>query len=440
MKQNTPVALAYLVFAVLALLLVAPTMPPFQNADEVNHAFRADQISHLGFLPEKVPDGEQGGWIDSGLLAAVRPFVHIPFNRSVKVARAMYAPQNWGPRGAAGFPNTAIYPPAFYLPAAIAFLASRILHLTVLQGLELARLAGGMVAITLATFAIWLCEAGALWFFTVLLLPMSIALFAAVSQDGPMLASSALAACLVHRTKLRPSALCFAASVLLLVLIAAARPPYAGFALVLILARMSPRLRFAGISIVFGVTVAWFALVAKHMVLPVFPQGSVDPKAQFLGLVLSPSRIMPLLAATWQAHGEEVQEGFIGKLGWLDTDLPPYYHALAWSVLALAGLLCALGTPWRKPDWKLFVAGAGIGAAVLGVILIQYLTWSVPRAAAVEGLQGRYFLPPAIMLACLFPARPVDGTRLLRFQWPLLALPIVTIPVTLHAIIIRYFL
>ena len=440
MKQNTWIALAYMVVATLGLLLVAPTMPPFQNADELNHALRADQISHLGLLPEKLPDGEHGGWIDSGLLTATLPFTYIRFNQTAKVTRAMYAPQGWGPRGPAGFPNTAIYPPIFYLPEAVAFLVSRHLHLTVLQGLELARLAGGTTAIGLAAVAIWLCEAGALWFFTILLLPMAIALFAAVSQDGLMLACTALAACLVYRTKQIPSTLCFSASVLLLVLIAAARPPYACFALVLILAQVSLRLRLAGITIIVGVALAWSAVVAKHVVLPIFPQGAADPRAQLLGLVVSPSRILPLLAATWRAHGEDVQESFIGKLGWLDTDLPPYYHLLAWSVLVLTGLLCALSAAWRKPDWKFCFAGAGIGAAVVGVILIQYLTWSVPGATAINGLQGRYFLPPAIMLACLLPARSAGGNRLLRFQWPILALPIVTIPVTLHAIILRYFL
>ena len=96
MRRVSLAARLYLLFAALAVLLVAPTMPPFQNADEANHLYRADQISHLGLLARRLPDAEQGGWIDAGLPRAAARFAAIPFHVGQKVSRGMYWAESWG--------------------------------------------------------------------------------------------------------------------------------------------------------------------------------------------------------------------------------------------------------------------------------------------------------------------------------------------------------
>ena len=93
MRRTSPIALLYLLFATLAVLLVVPTMPPFQNADEANHLYRADQISHLGLMAQLLPDGQQGGWIDAGLPKAAARFSAIPFHVGQKVSGGMYRPE-----------------------------------------------------------------------------------------------------------------------------------------------------------------------------------------------------------------------------------------------------------------------------------------------------------------------------------------------------------
>src|SRR5277367_4181340 len=107
------IAILYLVYAIAALFPLAVTMPPFENPDEAAHAYRADQISHLDILIERLPDGAQGGWIDAGLPQASAPFEKLRFHQTRKISRAMYAPQPWGPRVPVGFPNTGVYPPTF---------------------------------------------------------------------------------------------------------------------------------------------------------------------------------------------------------------------------------------------------------------------------------------------------------------------------------------
>ena len=132
-----------------------------------------------------------------------------------------------------------------------------------------------------------------------------------------------------------------------------ARPPYAGFVLVLLTALVPLRLRLVGIIAVLAAVLGWVFLNAPHVVLPVFPAGAPfpagtpDPIAQARGLMLAPWRLASLLSATSRVHGRELLLSFIGEPGWLDVDLPLAYHAAAWIILGIAFLLvfAAAGRP-----------------------------------------------------------------------------------------------
>ena len=436
-----PVARLYLLFAALAALLVAPTMPPFQNADEANHLYRADQISHIGLLARRLPDTEQGGWIDAGLPRAAARFSSIPFHVGRKVSRGMYQPERWGRRIPAGFPNTAIYPPSFYLPQALALAAARALRRPVLQGILAARLATAAATILLGTAAIALAGAAAPWLFSLLLLPMSLSLTAAAAQDAPLLGCTALAAALVARLRRQGSLPDLLAATLLLAMVGMARPPYAGFALLLLAGRAPLRVRLAAIAAVLASVLGWALLNGPHVVLP------VSPTAQARGLMAAPWRLFSILPATARAHGPALLRSFIGEPGWLDVDLPNAYHALACLILA-AALLLGVGTQpssrwrlptprWRPAEWAgLF----GILAAACGVMLVQYLTWTATGAAVIEGLQGRYFIPPALMLAALAPASAAPARWSAALRRVVLLFPVLSLPVLMHALLLRYYL
>ncbi len=88
-------AVAFVLYGLLATAFLAINMPPFQNPDEPTHFLRAAQVA------------------DGGLV---------------------------------GSPNTAIYPPLFYAPSAIGVLAGRVAGMTVVQTLVVSRLLTGMAA------------------------------------------------------------------------------------------------------------------------------------------------------------------------------------------------------------------------------------------------------------------------------------------------------
>ncbi len=434
------IAAIYALFATIALLLTAPAMPPFQNTDEFAHALRADAVSHGEAISRRLPDGQVGGRIDHGLAAASAQFDPIRFHRERKVTRPMYAPVPWLPLVPAGFPNTAVYPPFFYIPAALALFAARHLHLSVLHGLLAARLATGAITIAGSTAAIALAEGAAPWLFAILLLPMSIALTAALSQDGPMLAATALAVSLCLRLRAAPAPPARGLIILvcaLLALAGMARPPYAAFACLALALPVRPAWRWTGFAAILLATALWAAINAHLVVLPQFPGRPVDPYTQLLHLLRHPARLWPLLANTWATYHHFWKLGFIGMPGWLDVDLPPQYHAAAWAMLALAAAATLAGTRGRPRPAMLGAVAVAVLGAVAGMAAIQYLTWTPLDAAVIDGLQGRYCLAPALLLGAAL-ARP--ALRPSPLTWPVLIFPVLSIPVLMHALVVRYYL
>jgi uncharacterized membrane protein len=259
-----------------------------------------------------------------------------------------------------------------------------------------------------------------------------------------MLACVALAVALLIRLK-KPGMpyprMAFLIVCALLALVAMARPPYIAFALLLLAAPVNRRWRVAGAAGMCACVIAWSALAAPHIILPIWPAGPVAPLRQLAGLVVHPWRVPLLALHTWQADGELISSSLICGLGWLDVDFPAFTPSLAWAMLGLAAL-----SAWCAGRGPGSIQAAALGlmamlAATAGVALIQYMTWTVLGAPAIDGLQGRYFLAPAVLLA-LPLARPITAisspTRWLAV--PILALPVISIAITMHAVILRYYL
>ncbi len=423
----------------MAVLLIAPTMPPMQNPDEGAHAYRADQISHLGLIARRMPDGEIGGRVDAGLLTEWNRVAGIRFDPAAKISPAMYAPLAWGKPVPAGFPNTAIYPPFLYLPAALIAAAARGLGIELPGALIPMRLVSGLVSVALTTAAIASAGNVAIWLFAIALLPMSLALDAAISQDGPMLACIALAVALhlrLRRSDMRRPRLSFAGLCLLLTLVGMARPPYAAFAILGLAAPVRPTDRLAGVAFILACVAGWSLLNLSHVVIPPL----ADPRLQLARLLAHPLRLPLLFLTTWLVLADYLTTSFIGLLGWLDVTLPLAYHRAAWLVMAAAAAACPCAG--RGPLSARAAAASAIAAlgAIAGVGVIQYLSWTKVGAPIIDGLQGRYFLGPAMVLGgVLARSRPSEGRLAAWLAAPVIFFPFVTLAVILHALLMRYF-
>jgi uncharacterized membrane protein len=434
-------AALFALFGTLAVLLLAIDMPPYQNPDEPAHFARADEISHLQLISRGGPAAPKT--VDQGIDQGNARFSDLPHHPERHATRDRYAPVPWGDRAAMSHDNTAMYPPFFYVPAAIAIKIGKQAGLSVLPTLELARAAGGLVSVAIGTAAIALADAAALWLFAVLSLPMALGEMAALSQDGPMIALSALAVALVvrirHATGGAQRALL---SLLCLVtaLVGMARPPYAPFALLLILAPDVPlRRRAALLALSLALVTGWCLIIATVTGLYAGFTGA-DAGAQLRGLLHAPWRVFPLMAETLSVFSVIYRITFIGMLGWMDVELPTAYRWAAYAMLGVAVTGCVAAGRGVAPARCVVVALAAAMAATLAIFAAQYLTWTPVGAARIEGVQGRYFLPVGLIAGAALAGGAAREPAIARMlAWPVLLFPVATIVITLHRVVLRYY-
>ncbi len=430
----------FCVYAAVAIPSIALLMPPFQAADEMAHAQRANEISHGELLATRFAGPRSsGGLTDIGIVHLWTVFAGLPFQPGAKVTRSMEkrgAAIAWGASRPDSFANTAIYPPLLYIPAASGQGLGRLLHLSVVHGMVLSRLLDGGASSGIAALAIGLAGDFAPLLFTLLCLPMSLALFAAVTQDGPIIALSALAAALFARGRLTGPGL--AAGSTALALAAMARPVLLPFCLLpWILRSLSPAARVMSTALPIASVLGWTALTDRiTLYRPLADQVAAQTHALLLHPHLVPVLVWTTLQNQWLRHFDLFQT-FVGVLGWLDTPLPMPYYAATAVMLLLAVLASLSDHPPLDGAARRLAAALLLLGAIGAVFLLEYLSWSPVGGRVVDGVQGRYFLPIMPFLAFVLPRG-----RLPALAWMRVALclyPLLSITITIRAILWRYY-
>jgi uncharacterized membrane protein len=271
------------------------------------------------------------------------------------------------------------------------------------------------------------------------MLPMTSALYVSASQDALIISLSLLVVGVVDRvgTEQRPAS----GGELVVIAIAAAlvgmaRPPYAVTALLpLAIRKRSSRRELLATLGISACTLIW---VVYSMETASVPMHGADAEVQLRHLLHSPWAILPLAWHTMTGFGVGYFREFIGVLGWLDAPLPRWFLLAASAALG-AGLLGVCASPSGPRPW-LPVLGVILGsAAIFGA---QYLTWTRPLAPFVDGVQGRYFIPLAAVLALSLPAAP----KFIRPKLPWLSMAGIVFlanlapAVVLRTIVLRYYL
>jgi uncharacterized membrane protein len=429
----------YLAWALPFVLTLAWLFPPWAHPDEPAHMLRIVELAHGELLGHRIGADSAGGVSDPAVFAAEAPVEALKFHPERKVTRpaqmqSALVPWHDTP-SEVGFPNTVQYPPMLYLPAAVAVRIGEMIGLRVDRTLYLARAMTALFSVLVSAAGLILAGRTRCVVAVLAMLPMSCELYASVSQDGPMIAFSLFAVgwvdWLIERG--RPAdGKELAGVAVVLAAVAMARPPYVTLALLPLLGRA--RLRWAGTAAAGFVVLAvgaWSAAVAARVLV-----SHGDPSAQAAHLLVHPLQFAVVLAHTLHQNlGGYVVE-FVGQLGWLDTALPRWYVLLALGVVAAAFLAACAGTS-RRP-WLPVLAVTGAAVLVFG---IQYFSWTLPGAAIIDGVQGRYFIPLAAFLALGVPTvrrfgpavRPIALTGVVT-------LGVMTPIIVIRALVLRYYL
>lgn len=413
----------YLIYVIpLACILITLT-PAFQNPDEPNHFSRAEQISrgeliakfvyaNQGNKTTKYPfEPDKGGFsVNVGINRAYALFENVQRSPDVKVTKAITDNARlitWqGKTEYKNFGNTAIYPPIVYLMPAMGVVIGKSINLNVVDTLTLCRYLNAGLTILLGFLAIKMARSSKLALFALLLLPMVTSVFAAVTQDGLLIACSFLLIALVdYRETLNEGYTVKSLGIiaLLLSLIAIAKPPYVLFALIVPLLSLSWRQKIVVFALPFCFLVAWLVINSANFSVKFAPaELQVNTKMQLEYIFSDPIRFIGMF---FKWGSESIAYFFrmlVGILGWLDTQFKPIYYHLTYVLFALIAMVVI------NKSRQAYVQRLGLLLIFIltcvAVFTAQYVTWVNYKAHELGAMQGRYILPvvPFLALALTF--------------------------------------
>jgi hypothetical protein len=396
---------------VLVILLVgqlyAALVPPLQSPDETDHLKRAYMLSRGQLILHTPAGASSGGMVDTGLTSylgayyaiAARPHRKLSADETAAARRVRWS----GKEEFSAAPGTGYYLPIIYLPQAAGLAVGKLLGLTVERSYYLARFAAllAVAGLLVAAFSLHVTSPLVIG---LLVIPMSVFQAASASLDGVSnaLAIFAIAAflrlCADRRGEGWRLFILFAGSVVVLatsrvhLLPLLALVPIAGW-------RFGRRRALLVSGIAAAAVLLWLAIAMATTVDTRRAIGA-SPAVIALFYLQHPLRFLEVLAASLSPDLLRFyRDSFIGILGWLDTRLPAQAYVWIAVALVLAGLS---SISVRKPPGGWLAAGALAAAALASVLLAFFallVTWSPHPAGVIEGIQGRYFLVPVLMLA-----------------------------------------
>jgi uncharacterized membrane protein len=452
--RSLPLSLpwVFVLFAVPLVIFLAFRTPAFQSPDEENHFYRSWQIAHGGLF------ARGGGNVDSGIEQLNAYVAKLPFKSDAHITAADVAGEHTVPWSGQlvyrQFQNTSAYFPACYIPQALAILIGHAVGINVFNTLILARILNAAACIAICTLALSLCGRGKIVIFAVLLLPMTLSLFASASQDALLIALACLVFSLISRqldsgVAMTPgiAAIVFA----LLLIISLARPTNAALALVLVIPgllqpKSSKRWWIASFALtctVVVLTAAWWGAAlraqrnSRNAFTPYPDTIHIDPKLQLSFLLNHLHIVTALLSSIVHQTGYFIATT-IGVLGYLDTPMPaPYYFGML-LVLAIAILAeIADGRASSRSAVVLILCASFLSVA--GVFLSSYLLFSPVGSEGLYGAQGRYFIPLAIAAAVGLPCVSNSPKTYERATAIVVLAQLLTVAVLPHVLLARYY-
>jgi uncharacterized membrane protein len=441
---RTRVAIAWLVVVAAPILVwTCIANGPFQGSDEVEHFFRAVQMSQGRFFPVKAPDRPAAGdYLDAQLVKLGGYFEHVgrkrpnqAFASGPEDYRTAWAEPLTGHARFADFSNTVIYFPLAHAVPALSTAVLRSAGAPPMAWLYASRLVDAALALLLFAFVIAVLPEARWLVFATALLPRVVFASASVSADALLVPCCALFAALLYRLSRDRElsrghqavlliATLFICTAKLAYLPLAVLPPLVGWLTRASFAR-NVRPLLVGCGAIVAIWLVW-TMSVRHYVFPILHDVPIDVYGQLTHVLADPFRFARVMAMTIMqsglSYGSQLVAGDIGGAGirgpWVNFPLPMAMVTL----LVLVALAFAGSEPVRaKPAQLLAVTLVTMGDVIV-IFLLLYMQFTELDADRVNGVQGRYFLPFVILVGAFLPKiqiapryRPVLG--LIAVAW-----------------------
>jgi uncharacterized membrane protein len=405
--------------ALLLGLAFAFVTPPFEVPDEQNHFWRTLAISRGHLLPK-------GGLDIAPVVKSTQNFVWVlsrtepreTLAQKLRIAAAL--PYDGTPGGTVRFASW--YTPLPYVAQSLVA-ALPLRPMIVFYG---GRVANLVVAVILIALAIRAAPDYGGIFAAVALLPMSLYELASLSADAATMALAWLFTALLLVPPRRAWVVVLAGFALAL-----CKPAYFLIALLALCTRFRWRQRIA----IIGATAAGtFLSVAAANRGAYNPRAGmpVDAAAQIRCVTADPIQFVSVAMHDVMTNGRFYVEEMIGRLGANEVKLSPFVIAV--EIILLIAVALTAGAALRG---RVRVAAVVIAALTFcGILLSQYLIWSIVCGDAIEGVQGRYFLE---ILPLLLAAISLPRVRWRVSPWAIVAAAIICNGVALFTLVRHYW-
>lgn len=426
------------------LSLLSWRIPPLQSPDELQHLGHACALSLGHWRLQEQPGQPARTIVDSNMAPLAKLYLQVVVDsrrRLTEAEQGQMETLRWsGQTMAVVLPGAGYYFPVVYAPVAAGLALGRLLGLGILDSYRLAKVVSIGTVLGLLAMAMRYWRLSAL-VCALLCLPMSLFQLLAPVPDGianglTVLALSVFMCSWNSALAGSPRGLSVGPSLILmmsLLVLTGSRPHMLPMlALPWWLWWQSRKQRGSG-------QVLLMSIVCTALVVLWWAQAlgtTIDPRVQ---RTLSTAEIarwyaadpQKLLEVIWRTVSDPnisrfYLESFIGILGWLDTRLPGW----AYPTLSAGLLLMVLLTvgQWLQPPDDAGDATANLedmrraivlsligGASALLILLATLVSWSPHPARVIEGVQGRYFMGPALVCAFAWlPSRSQSNGHLLN--------------------------
>lgn len=397
----------------IVVLVVSILTPPFQSPDEFKHFERAYTLSNGEFFLDKTGSG----FIDDNLVKFEKLYEEFPFKYNKKnsveletEARSLH----WSVDAQnISLVNTAVYFPAPYIPQSLGILLGKMLDLSIYDSYRLSKLITIFLSLSLVLLANKIYVIPPAGYF-ILSLPMTIFQISSTSPDGIIFALSYLLGALIAKGVDKSQGFNiyhFILACFLFFIIATMKINMMPIIILLFMVCTFNHLR-CGYRFIFLTVFSVFAWVlfaySSFLSGENFSQGGIsaagkiryyiDHKAEFIQMFLNTFGSIELMVS----HLKQ----FLGVLGWLDTPLSNGKYA----ILLFLGVSILLISFCRGFFNYIMVVNFLV---LVSIILMTYflllITWTPVTENVIHGVQGRYFIPAAIIFIYMMK---LDGWKL----------------------------
>lgn len=393
------------------IFLIAAT-PPLQGGDEPAHIFRVYQLASGQLLGERLGDSFGGevprGWVETFTFISG----DLPFHPGAKADPGALEERLWqksvdmSPQFLAF--QSAAYVPTTYLPYIPTMWLGLQLHAPPLVLVYALRFFGLLCGTATVFFALRLLPRFRQFFILLLLTPMYVFQLATVNGDMVTNSCTVLLVALVLRLaqdRRRASGRVLAVLAALSLTVGLSKTAYIPLLAVLLLlptdvfGSMWRRATWL-ISIIvlaIGLSAAWIA-ASSAVYAPLRADVQIDPLQQLEFVLANPLHFIGVVTTDFISKFFNFYwDGFIGRLGWGDVALP-LVAVMGYGLLLWFALLWSDGEQTAQAVYPRAVAALAIVTSALVIFLLVYLVFSPVGAGHIEGVQGRYFLPLAMLL------------------------------------------